>query len=311
MPHATTQVIATLSAALRRNGSVLASASSRAGNGEVRAIHRVRVATRRLREALPAAAGATNGDAERLTRQLRRVTKGLGFVRELDVSRDVLREFAEREAWPAVVVQRVDKYCQRQRDHGLRDVAEILDDLDGRAVRRDLQALAKSLEGVSESAGWADVAAQVRERARKLVEEIQGAGTVYAAEPLHRVRVATKKLRYGVEVAGEAVPGMLRRLKRLQAALGRLHDAQVLQRRIQELAAATKNRGVVASLSAMDESIEAACRQMHAGILKSLPTVEQLATGVIGDVPRTIGPKRLGRPARMKQADGRRRERVA
>src|SRR5689334_18631085 len=103
MPHATTQVIAALSTSLRRNAATLTSSAHRARRGEVKGIHRLRVATRRLREALPPGAeiaGLDKTDASEMVEALRRVTKNLGAVRELDVARDVLADFAEREAWP-------------------------------------------------------------------------------------------------------------------------------------------------------------------------------------------------------------------
>jgi CHAD domain-containing protein len=312
MAHATTLISADLARALRRNGAVLSSAASRARRGDERGIHRVRVATRRLREALPAASSAARRDDDQLTRRLRRVTKGLGLVRELDMSRKVLGEFAEREAWPAAVVANVDEYCKRQREQGLRDVTGIIDDLDVRDVRRDLGGVADRLDEIGERPVSSAIAALMRERARTLSQEIDGAGTLYAAEPLHRVRVATKKLRYVMELAGNAT--VVRRLKRLQSALGHLHDAQVLQRRMQELAAASGDRGLVATLTSMDESVENVCRQWHAAILKTLPGIGELARSLAREVPGTIGPRASGKPARMRpprSTDGRRRARVA
>src|SRR5262245_14346759 len=103
MGHGTTQLIADLSKSLRHNSKVLSSSAPKVRKGEPRAIHRLRVATRRLRESLPAAArlaGVDAGDADKRVRELRRLTKGLGPVRELDVALTVLADFAEREQWP-------------------------------------------------------------------------------------------------------------------------------------------------------------------------------------------------------------------
>src|SRR4051812_8443430 len=59
--------------------------------GDVSSLHHARVATRRLREALPLIAEGHKG--EKLTRSLRRLTRSLGPVRELDVAMLILEEF--------------------------------------------------------------------------------------------------------------------------------------------------------------------------------------------------------------------------
>src|SRR3954466_14059394 len=59
-----------------------------ARNGDVRAVHQARVATRRLREALPLMAAGKPG--RRLERIARELTGVLGTVRELDVALEML-----------------------------------------------------------------------------------------------------------------------------------------------------------------------------------------------------------------------------
>ena len=299
--HASTQIIAALSQSLRRNASTLASASGRAKRGEVRGINRLRVASRRLREATPAAAAVAGVDDARLVRDLRRLTKGLGLVRELDVSRAVLAKFAERERWPTAVVAQVDDFCERARRRAFDDARAVLESLDARGARRRLRAIADAIDQQGmKPAGRAVLPARLRECGRTLIREINEAGTLYAPLPLHRVRIAVKKLRYVVELAGEPVPGSLRRLKKIQSALGRLHDAQVLQSRIDEMAAATNDRGLIATLTTMNRSIEAVCRQWHGQVLKTFPGLSQLTAAIVASVPSTIEPRQMGRQTRMR-----------
>ena len=66
--------------------------------GEVSAIHQARVATRRLREALPLVARGAPG--RKLARAVRRLTRALGPVRELDVALLTLGELARARAVP-------------------------------------------------------------------------------------------------------------------------------------------------------------------------------------------------------------------
>ena len=317
MADATTHTIAALTSSLRKNAATLTSLSHRAKRGEVRGIHRLRVATRRLREALPASAElAANEhlDSDEMLRDLRRVTKALGPVRELDVARSVLAEMAEREAWPATVVARVDEYCERLRDRALENAAEAIDAFDARSVRKNLETLLAKLD---EPTGGSSIGIRRRDAARILSNRIEKSGTLYAPTALHEIRIAAKKLRYVLELTGEPSPGSLRRLRTLQNGLGRMHDAQVLQHRIQELAATSGDRGLVATLTSMERTLETACRQWHAKLLKTLPGIRSLAKAIGSEVPATIRPGSLGRPARMAGAKtagpevSRRRKRIA
>ena len=304
MAHATTQTIAALASSLRRNASTLTSASHRAKRGEVRGIHRLRVATRRLREALPASAELAAGehvDSDDIVRDLRRVTKGLGPVRELDVARTVLADFADREAWPEAVVTRIDEYCERLRGRALADAAEAIDSFDAKDVRKNLEALLGKLERFDalEHPGRSSLGSRRREAARILSRRIEEAGTLYAPTALHEIRIAAKKLRYVIELTGEPAPGSLRRISALQSVLGRMHDAKVLHHIIQELAATLRDRGVVATLTSMERKLETTCREWHAKLLKTLPGIRALADGIASEVPTSVRPRNLGRPARM------------
>jgi len=306
MSQSTTRISAALAESLRHNAAILSRALPRARRGEVRAIHRVRVATRRLRESLLL---DHDHEQQRLTKELRRVTKALGPVRELDVARDVLARHARRQDWPAAVVTRVDEYCERLRTRCLEESGDALGDLDVRTLRKDLAAAADALESASAPEARTAAAARLRERARILAHEIEAVGTLYSAAPLHRLRIAAKKLRYMVELAGESEPGALRHIKRLQTELGRLHDTQMLQERIRELAATTNDRGLVASLTGIVQALEARCREWHAQILKTLPATSRLARGIGRALPASIGPRALGKPVRMRQPL--RKERIA
>ena len=55
-----------------------------AARGNVDALHQARVATRRIREALPVVSAGSRG--RRLERQMRKITQALGPVRDLDVA---------------------------------------------------------------------------------------------------------------------------------------------------------------------------------------------------------------------------------
>ena len=72
---------------LNQRLTTLVDAMPAAQAGDMRSVHQARVATRRLREALPVLRVSVDGDEiTRVRRQVRRMTRALGPVRELDVA---------------------------------------------------------------------------------------------------------------------------------------------------------------------------------------------------------------------------------
>src|SRR5436190_1075168 len=139
-------------------------------DGDGIGVHHARVASRRLREVVPVLAEDLKGNKPRKAeRKIRRLTRALGAVRELDVTLTVLGE-------------------------------------------------------------------RLAKRGKSLLAAIRDAGQLYNPERLHQVRIETKKLRYGLEIAAEsgirsAAP-LVRQLRKAQDTLGRLHDLQVLQEHV-------------------------------------------------------------------------------
>ena len=106
---------------------------------------------------------------------------------------------------------------------------------------------------------------------------------MYLPERLHEVRIALKKLRYGLEVAVEA-EGLkdhadLRRLKQAQGVLGQMRDVQVLADHARQVQATVPSgragtSGTLARLSNWREldglirSLEDECRRLHARFMR-------------------------------------------
>ena len=75
---------------------------------------------------------------------------------------------------------------------------------------------------------WRGVlAARLMRRAKDLGAALEDAGPLYVPERLHNVRIATKKLRYALEIARDAgvtaATPLVKLLKRHQERLGHLH----------------------------------------------------------------------------------------
>src|SRR5215831_11404646 len=210
--------------------------------GDVRALHRTRVASRRLREILPVL--ELDPDlARRLGRRLRKVTERLGVVRELDVLTLLIEELHDSGKYDSATLARlataIAEARARARDRlftklptgELRRIATKLG-----KVARELREERKPLRGWQ----WA-VEARLTHRAMTLKHALIEAGALYLPERLHAVRIAVKKLRYALEVAvdatGVAAAGDLQTLKRGQESLGRLHDLQILIDRVRQIQA--------------------------------------------------------------------------
>ncbi|MCU0256267.1 MAG: CHAD domain-containing protein, partial [Vicinamibacterales bacterium] len=165
--------------------------------GDVTGVHQARVASRRLRETLPVLAEAdADGIVDRAQRAVRRVTRALGPVRELDVALGLLA--AHLEAHPDEVVEGmvVRGWLERLRA----DQREaMLDGLGERHVDRLWARLKRvqddtpRLAAAGEAAWRTALGERVLARAEALRGEVTHTGVLYAPEPLHAVRIACKK----------------------------------------------------------------------------------------------------------------------
>jgi CHAD domain-containing protein len=313
MPDATTQIVTTLSRALRRSAAACATESRRARRGGTGAVHRLRVASRRLRAAVPLAAKPAGVAAGEVLRDLRRMTRAFGVVRELDVARELLAKFVARDPWAASALACVDDHCAALRKKALETARKRLSHDEARLLRSHVDALADRV--LARNRGRETtlaLLAEVSRRARDVSVAMDHAGTVYGLESLHRVRIAAKKLRYTLELAGGVLGPASERtavrvLKRLQAKLGAIHDMQVAQQHLRTVASAPET-GVTfgADLARVDQEMEIQCRRLHAQMVKRKPEVEGIVVALRRDITRRVGMRDLRRPVRMRPSSVRR-----
>ena len=216
--------------------------------GNVEALHRTRVASRRLRELLPLLE-LDRGVTRKLSRRLRKVTRRLGAVRELDVLTLVIQELAEQVRYtPTALRQLAESVAQERadaREHlagklpaaKLERLARTLGRVSERVESREIVSGKERVKGASRAWLWA-LEASMSRRGECLRTAIDAAGAVYVPERLHAVRIAAKKLRYAAELVAEAthkrITADLAVLKGAQDLLGRLHDLEVLLVRARE-----------------------------------------------------------------------------
>ena len=83
--------------------------------GDEISVHQARVASRRLREALPVLGARADEQAlDRAEKRVRRITRALGPVRELDVTLLLLAELEGKGAAPKRAIARVRKAVHRR-----------------------------------------------------------------------------------------------------------------------------------------------------------------------------------------------------
>jgi CHAD domain-containing protein len=301
MAHGTTARVTALSRAFRRDVAAFVDATHLASRREARGVHRTRVAARRLTEALPLVGAAAGRSTRDVRADLRRMRRALGPLREMDVARDLLADFAREGTALASAVAHVDAACGRARDDAGLRIARRLRQLGLSGLVGRLDALAGELDAAPPEAPLAAAGiARLRRRARALVAAIDRASLVYAPAALHKIRIAAKKLRYLLELQRATLgprPADIRRLRRLQDLLGQLHDAHTVQMRLRCLdtgADFARRR----ALAAFDRALETRCRRWHGETLRALPAVRRLAIALALEAPFLLAIGRPGRPAR-------------
>src|SRR6476659_1821295 len=95
--------------------------------GDENSVHQARVASRRLREALPVlGARASEQAVDRAGKRVRRITRALGPVRELDVTLSLLAELEGKGAAPKRAIARVRAAVIEERQKRRRTMLEEL-----------------------------------------------------------------------------------------------------------------------------------------------------------------------------------------
>lgn len=276
--------------------------------GDVRALHRARVGSRRLRELLPTLRLKNPAAAQKLGKRLRNVTTRLGTVRELDVLLLLIDELHLSRRDRSSAVGRVGVTVARERDEARKHLFERLPVEAMRRIVRKLEGVADELSKAeafrssSADRSWLWVVeARVARRASRLAMAVNDAGAMYVPERLHVARIALKKLRYTVEMAAEIrgtrIDPALRALRRGQNVLGRVHDIQMLLDRVRQVQASLVPPDVTVwrELDALVVSLEDECRRLHARYMRMRHTLGAVAARLSG-VEKGRTPARSAEP---------------
>jgi CHAD domain-containing protein len=286
--------------------------------GRTGGLHKTRVASRRIREALPiVGADAAPAKVKKLGKKMRALTRSLGPIRELDVELDILDDKSKPDGVSGRAIEMVRREVAARRQ-------VLRDELAENAPIGDLKKLLKKLErvGTSGNAGkraegrvkksksqkaevaleaqWRGVlATRLMRRAKDVAIALEQAGPVYVPERLHAVRISTKKLRYALEIGRDAgvaaATPLVRVLKRQQERLGHLHDLQMLLKHVRETDASPGVGSRVNDLTAYADSLDRDCRRLHADFVEHRAEL----AAVVKDVRHHVVPALATPPRRQ------------
>jgi CHAD domain-containing protein len=229
---------------LAENIDVLVAKLPGVRDGDTEAIHDARVATRRIREALPIVrAAVTNIDLDAVEVTARKAGRALGRARDIGVALDLIQELERRAPHIARSVSALR--CDLLWEHAAaqRRLVKKIDALpieEVRAIGERLRtrtwwpgrtsALSRRISRVMVHA--------VREQAGSLRALIVHGSGVYFPKRAHATRIDMKKLRYVLEIAQRPRPAAVRGLellKKTQSLLGKLHDREFLRERLERV----------------------------------------------------------------------------
>ena len=258
---------------IRQRLGALTRALPPARAGDVTAIHQARVATRRLREALPLVTRGSS--ARKLARVARRLTRALGPVRELDVALLTLQELAGQRDVPRAGVTALQQVIRQERSRMHQDMRRTIDRCRLDKLGEKLLTVARKHDALGPRPRATDpkqlsaARGRAARRAERLAASIENAAAIYLPDRLHEVRIAVKKLRYAMEIvrelSGSRATVRIMTLKRAQDLLGRIHDLEVLIARTRAIQGSPNapTLRVSADMDLLVRRLEMECRRLH------------------------------------------------
>lgn len=278
-----------LASLITRRHDALRAHVGAAHSGKVEGVHQARVASRRLREVVPVlGTGLSEVDIDKLGRELRRLTRALGPVRELDVAAGMIEglplEHADVERLRAAWLRQLE----RDRHAPVHDLHKALSPHRRDKLDEALEAFAGARASSTDLTWRSALADRLTERALDLRTRVARTGTLYRPEPLHEVRIAIKKLRYVLEITAESglarTTRLLRTLKTAQESLGHLHDLDVLFTLLHGVPGASPGEPFQHAAAEVVTTIESQSRRLHARYLRTRPALERVTVQTLAAV---------------------------
>lgn len=207
---------------------------------DIEYIHRMRVASRRLRAALPLFETCLPAKSyKHWLRQVRSITRALGAARDTDVQINVLEEFRSGHPEPPLQpgLRRLHLRLGQKRAQLQSEVLSALDKFAASGTLPEIQGrIAPYLERQGQVYLYTPfLYMRAYEAVTQRMEEFLGYEP-FIEKPecvteLHAMRIAAKRLRYTLEVFAPIYPGemktALQTVRKVQESLGDIHDCDV------------------------------------------------------------------------------------
>lgn len=207
---------------------------------DIEYIHRMRVATRRLRSSLAIFRDSfPKQDYKQFLKDIRAVTKALGAARDLDVQLELLQQLHPQFSNPRLApgVNRLQLRLKQQRQEAQLQVIKAMKNLeDDETLRRIARWAAPWLEKVESiylySPALFELAfSSIKARLQELLVFDESVRIETNVAELHAMRISAKHLRYTMEafdsLYGDEIKPFINQTKKLQDLLGSIHDADV------------------------------------------------------------------------------------
>lgn len=250
---------------------------SGAARGEEVPIHQVRVASRRLRVALPIAARRPTGRRVlRAARGFRALARIAGEGRDLDICANILAEELSQAGLPHAVATMLERRLRIARLRAHHRLVEGLASAEATKLLTKLDAIV-ARGGAKSDDTKTVLAAHMRREARRALAELGALGKRFDPTALHTLRRRIRWLRYLAEIDQALFRGKatsIKGLKDLQEILGRLHDALVFAEWIAPMATSWERRGApdrAAAARSFMERLHLRARAQHRRFLASQP----------------------------------------
>ena len=212
---------------------------------EIEYVHRMRVATRRVRNTIDLfESHLPSKRCKKWCKQVKRVARALGDARDVDVQIVAVREFlstldqAPHQAYRFGIERLLLRLTQRR--SGLqRAVVAAIDTLESAGTVQEMQEVLRGFQAKGRAVDADALPASLQALAHKTIirrfEEMMVFSPYVASsehvDELHRMRIAAKLLRYTLEVydplLNESLKPQIKLIRHVQNMLGEIHDYDV------------------------------------------------------------------------------------
>jgi CHAD domain-containing protein len=186
-------------------------------------VHRLRTSIRRAEVLLAGQLPASHKRVAKLQRELQKVRRRAGKVRDMDVQLNALRSLDLGR--PDNAREQLTRFLKEKRERRAKKLDSLLDSGSRSRLRRHLASVREELE--SQSTGHKSRNKAVKHLRKMLAKVLRSASDpqTFTPERLHDFRMQCKRARYAAEQSDEKGNAQLiDRLKQMQDAIGAWHD---------------------------------------------------------------------------------------